>query len=323
MPDPVVIDPTETEPQEPVEPTSQLEVDPDAPATPEGVEEEDPAEAPEEPEAPEELPEGVTKEGDQYVLALDGSKYKAPSLSALIVEMTKGMNEKQRVIREQKAKSAIKVPDNFDKNSEETQEENWADPDKIGRQLFSQARIDPAFAGYSEDDWATYKESKNLSDYQVTNLRTRVDAAQKAVETEVARHNIREANMVQVKQSEKAVQRMIAKAGLDPDTFGPIYAEILAEIWKDPQAKDKYGMISSADIVTRMFDRILPELTKSQTKVVEKKVRDEKLAAKAIARVVGGAGAGSGAKPKPNIKPVANLKDATAELRRRVAAGLI
>lgn len=281
------------------------------------------------------LLKGVTKdESGQLVLKVGTSVYKGKDQTELWDNISKGIAEKDEYFQKVKAKESIKSPFTRvgegkpdaqapDFSSEDEMLKHMPDEMEITKSHFEKVGLDPRMANFTDADWLQYQEDKALRDFQLMKLQDRVERTKEQAINQYREASVDFVNADTVNKATDNVQDMVAESGVDPEEFGKGYEELLQKVWSDKTNFNRYGTLIAGRIERAAHKAILKAVSAKSKTAIEKKVEEEERKSEEMKRrIKGGPGGGGGGGERKEESKARSVKEAAAEIRKKLAAGI-
>ena len=250
--------------------------------------------------------------------------YVGENLTELMLNIRKGISEKDSVIRKAKAEQVIKRPDRLptDKKKEESADENMdlsellPDRDKIFEAKFKDTGLEPNMANWDNKKWREYSDDKELRDFEVTEIKQRVYQIVQSAQTEYTEKSVEYLNAEKIEDATQNIRKFLSKKSVDPEEYVALYEQALSNAWHDKDSK-RNGVIVSGAIETEFYSLFDDKNgTKAKTKIeveIEKKRKEADDKKKKIQE-----GGGGGKNFEKDKKQPRSIHEATANLRKLI-----
>lgn len=212
-----------------------------------------------------------------------------------IAEKDKAFKERSTELNELKARRAIR--DNV--GSDEGEEMELPPAPKRNdylATLVTQRGLEPRMLNWNTQQWKEYASENNLESWEVQEKRDALREAQGEAERSYQQATVTWINQTTVRHDiTPAVQRLVAKSGLDPEEFGEVYLQAL----RDKANRNADGLISGSKVLESMGTAILEKTRTAKQASVSAKLKDEKDKLDERKRLLSGS---RSAHQTPNIK---------------------
>lgn len=236
------------------------------------------------------------------------------TLKELFENASKGMTEKDRLIREFKAKS-LKVPETFKggKPAEADEIQIELPPfEEVFDKHLERARVDKERLGWTRTDWKAYQEKEALADWEIAEeIRELREGERDARQSAHAEHDALALDYVNagiIDEETEQVQRLLAQYKVDAGNLD--YEALLSRVYNDPQNRTKLGKLKSGVIVRESEAEIRKLVSGRDKTALQRKLEDDARKAKEALKTVTPSATTTAAPKKPSGQTARNLDEA-------------